>query len=184
MPGLIAALASLIALPDWVPLAAVVVAALVVSQLVWTRGMWRAASFAVKTLTVATFLASTFWMMAMTQAPRTTVLALRGKPVVATIVKHDITHYPGRSGGYDEHCYRLERTDSTPVFGRICRDSDEFTVGDRITLLVDPSGLIAPETPDEVAYARSWQIMGLVSLVATLALCWISGGLTPLAGGE
>ncbi|MFJ8582815.1 hypothetical protein [Micromonospora sp. NPDC093277] len=43
-------------------------------------------------------------------------------------------------------------------------------MGETMTVLVDPSGLIAPETPNEVADARFWQIAGLVSLVATLVL--------------
>lgn len=176
-PGVIAALADLIGLSDWVPLIALGIAAVVASKLVWTQSMWSAASFAIKTLAVATLMASLFWLIAMMQAPRVTVLAVRGEPVVARIVGHDVIHYPSRSGGNDDHCYTLQRTDSTPIFGGICRDSDRLSVGDTIIVLVDPSGLIAPETPDEVADARFWQILALVSLVATVVLCWVSGGL-------
>ncbi|MFU8855053.1 hypothetical protein ACNAW0_29420 [Micromonospora sp. SL1-18] len=174
---MIAALADLFAWSEALPMVALVIAVVVAGVLVW-NSVWREASLAVKAVALATFLASFFWAIAMFQAPRLTVLALHGEPVVATVVDHDVTHYSTRSGGFDVHCYSLQRGDGTPLFGDICRDwDDEFAVGERLTVLADPSGLIAPETPDEVADARFWQIFGLVSLVATLALCWVSGGL-------
>lgn len=183
VPGVIAALADLFAWPDDLPIVALVIAVVVAGVLVWPNRVWREASLAVKAVALAAFIASFFWAIAMFQAPRLTVLALHGEPVVATVVDHDVTHHSTRSGGYDVHCYSLQRTDGTPLFGDICRDwDDEFAVGERLTVLADPSGLIAPETPDEVADARFWQIFGLVSLVMTLALCWVSGGLAVGSG--
>ncbi|PWU44965.1 hypothetical protein DLJ46_23250 [Micromonospora globispora] len=180
---MIAALADLFAWPEELPLVAMAIAVVVAGVLVWPNRVWREASLAVKAVALAAFLTSFFWAIAMFQAPRLTVLALHGEPVVATVVDHNVTHHTTRSGGYDVHCYRLQRTDGTPLFGDICRDwDDEFAVGERLTVLADPSGLIAPETPDEVADARFWQISGLVSLVITLALCWVSGGLVSHPG--
>ncbi|MFU8855178.1 hypothetical protein ACNAW0_30090 [Micromonospora sp. SL1-18] len=178
-PGLISALADLFSWPEWVPLAAWVIALLVASQLVLTQSVWSEAPLATKAAALAAAVASLFWMLAMMDAPRLTVLALRGEPEVARVVDHDVAHYPGRGGGHDVHCYSLQRTDGTPIRGNICRDrDDEFTVGGTTAVLVDPNGLIAPETPDEVAQARALQVFGLVSLVATLVLCWVTGGLT------
>ncbi|MFE9695146.1 hypothetical protein [Micromonospora sp. NPDC005806] len=174
-PGGIAALASLFAWSGWLAVISSVIALVVASQLVLTQTVWRGASLTVKAVAMAAFVASVFWVIAMMFAPRLTVLDLRGQPVVATVVDHDASHV----GRGEEHCYRVQRTDGSPIFGDICRDSDEFAVGETMTVLVDPSGLIAPETPSEVADARFWQITGLVSLVATLVLCWVTGGLTP-----
>lgn len=179
MPGTVASLASLLAWPEWVPVVAVVIAVVAASQLVLPRSVWRAASLPVKAIATVAFVAAIFWMIAMMFAPRLTILALRGEPVVARVVHHDATHYPGRGGGHDVHCYNLQRIDGRPIFGNVCRDwPDEFTVGETVTVLVDPSNLIAPETPDEVATAGFWQIFGLASFVATFALCWVAGGLT------
>ncbi|MFG3580889.1 hypothetical protein [Micromonospora chersina] len=178
-PGAVAALTSLFAWSGWLAIISSVIAMVVASQLVVTQTVWQRASLAVKAVAMAAFVASLFWVIAMMFAPRLTVLHLRGQPVVATVVDHDAGRYYGRGGRQEEHCYRLQRTDGSPIFGDICRDSDEFAVGEKLTVLVDPSGLIAPETLSEVAAARFWQIPGLVSLVATLALCWVTGGLTP-----
>lgn len=179
---MIAALADLFAWPEDLPLVALVIAVVVAGVLVW-NSVWREASLAVKAVALAALVASFFWVITMMEAPRLTVLALRGEPVVATVVDHDVTHHSTRSGGYDVHCYSLRRSDGTPLFGDICQHWDEeLAVGETLTVLVDPSGLIAPETPDEVADARSLQILGLVSLVATLALCWVSGGLFTTRG--
>ncbi|WP_139131902.1 hypothetical protein [Micromonospora chersina] len=178
-PGAVAALTSLFAWSGWLAIISSVVALVIASQLVLTQTMWQRASLAVKAVAMAAFVASLFWVIAMMFAPRLTVLDLRGQPVVATVVDHDVNRYHGRGGKQEEHCYRLQRTDASPVFGKICRDWDEFAVGETLTVLVDPSGLIASETPGEVAAARFWQIPGLVSLVATLVLCWVTGGLTP-----
>ncbi|MFU8875780.1 hypothetical protein, partial [Micromonospora sp. SL4-19] len=175
VPGGVAVLASLFAWSQWLAVFSLVIAMVVASQLVLTQTVWRGASLTVKAVAMAAFVASVLWVLAMVVAPRLTVLDLRGQPVVATVVDHDVS----RSGKQTEHCYRLQRTDGNPIFGDICRDWDEFAVGETMTVLVDPSGLIAPETPGEVADARFWQIAGLVSLVATLVLCWVTGGLTP-----
>ncbi|MGR6318806.1 hypothetical protein Q2K19_31970 [Micromonospora soli] len=179
---MIAALADLFAWSEELPMVALVIAMVVASVLVW-NSVWSEASLAVKAVAMAAFVASFFWVLTMMEAPRLTVLALHGEPVVATVVDHDVAHYSTRSGGFDVHCYSLRLSDGTPLFGDICRHwDDEFAVGETLTVLVDPSGLIAPETPDEVADARIWQILGLVGLVATLALCWVSGGPPPRVG--
>ncbi|MEU9829728.1 hypothetical protein [Micromonospora chersina] len=178
-PGAVAAFTSLFAWSGWLAIISSVIALVVASQLVLTQTVWQGASLPVKAVAMAAFVASLFWVIAMMFAPRLTVLHLRGQPVVATVVVHDASRYYGRGGRQEEHCYRLQRPDGGPIFGDICRDSEEFAVGETLTVLVDPSGLIAPETPSEVAAARFWQIPGLVSLVATLVLCWVTGGLTP-----
>ncbi|SCL14960.1 hypothetical protein GA0070624_0574 [Micromonospora rhizosphaerae] len=181
--GAVAALADLFAWEESLPIVAFVIAVVVAGALVLDQRVWSAASLRVKAAAMAAFVASFFWLIAMMYAPRLTVLALRGEPVVASVVDHDVTHYSSRSGGYDVHCYSLQRTDGSPIFGDICRHSDdEIIEGETISVLVDPSGLIAPETPDEVADARFWQIPGLVSLVATLVLCWVTGGLIARVG--
>lgn len=183
-PGGVAALTDLFAWSEWLPVLSSVIAVIVASQLVLTGGAWQAASLVLKAVAVAAFVASLFWMITMMFAPRLTVLAVRGEPVVATVVHHEASRFLDRGSSDDEHCYRLQRTDGSPIFGDICRGLDEFAVGDTVTVLVDPSGLIAPETPDEVADARFWQIPALVSLLAMLALCWLTGGLTPRAGSD
>ncbi|MCW3820397.1 hypothetical protein ONA91_38800 [Micromonospora sp. DR5-3] len=179
VPGGVAALTSLFAWSGWLAVISSVIALVVASQLVLTETVWKSASLTVKAVAIAAFVASVFWVIAMMFAPRLAVLDLRGQPVVATVVDHDASRYYGRGGKGEQHCYRLQRTDGSPIFGDICRDRDEFAVGETMTVLVDPSGLIAPETPSEVADARFWQIPGLVSLVAALVLCWVTGGLTP-----
>ncbi|MGY0007647.1 hypothetical protein [Micromonospora sp. I033] len=181
-PGGVAAVTDLFAWSEWLPVISSVIALLVASQLVLTVGVWEAASLVVKAAAMAAFVASLFLMIAMMFAPRLTVLAVRGEPVAATVVDHDASRFLDRGSSDDEHCYRLQRTDGSPIFGEICRSLEDFAVGDRMTVLVDPSGLIAPETPDEVADARFWQIPALVSLLATLALCWLTGGLTARVG--
>ncbi|MGW4154522.1 hypothetical protein ACWEDF_15365 [Micromonospora chersina] len=181
---MIAALANLFAWSEDLPMVALVIAVVVAGVLVW-NSVWREASLAVKAVALAAFVASFFWVFTMMEVPRLAVLALRGEPVVATVVDHDVTHYSTRSGGFDVHCYSLQRSDGAPLFGDICRHWDEeLAVGETLNVLVDPSGLIAPETPDEVADARIWQALGLVSLVATLALCWVSGGLPSRVGSR
>lgn len=180
---MVAGLANLFAWSEDVPIVAMVIAVVAASVLVLDRRVWSEASLAVRAVVIAAFLASFFWMVAMYTAPRLTVLALRGEQVTATVVDHDVTHHRTRSGGYDVHCYRLQRGDGTRLYGKICRDwGDEFTVDETLTVVTDPSGVIAPETPDEVAGTRVWQIFGLVSLVATLGLCWVTGGLTASVG--
>ncbi|MFD0742041.1 hypothetical protein ACFQ1L_09280 [Phytohabitans flavus] len=174
MPGLIAAVGDLAGWPSWVAIAGLVAAELTVCLLVWTPSVWTAASLAVKTLAVAAGIASFFWMITMTQAPRLTVLALRGEPVIAEVVEHDVIDY----GRHEEHCYRLQRANAVAIPGRICRSRDELTKGRTVTVLVDPGGLIAAETPAEVAHAPFWQTLAPISLTATLILCWISGGIT------
>ncbi|MFG2059132.1 hypothetical protein ACGFI9_34460 [Micromonospora sp. NPDC048930] len=119
---------------------------MVASQLVLTETVWKGASLTVKAVAMAAFVASVFWVIAMMFAPRLTVLDLRGQPVLATVVEHDASRYYGRGGKQEQHCYRLQRTDGSPIFGDICRDWDEFAVGETMTVLFDPSGLIAPET--------------------------------------
>ncbi|MGW9196698.1 hypothetical protein [Micromonospora chersina] len=177
---MIAALADLFAWSEDLPLAAAVVAAVGASAVAWMDRVWSEESLVVKACAMAAVVAFFLWTFAMTEAPRLTVLALWGDPVVARVVDDDVIHQY-RS---DMHCYSLQRGDGTPLFGSICRQEDDFAVGERLTVLVDPSGLIAPETPDEVADARIFQILGLVSFVATLAFCWITGSLLSRPGRD
>ncbi|MET8833469.1 hypothetical protein ABZV78_06075 [Micromonospora sp. NPDC004540] len=179
-PGGVAALADLFAWSEWLPVLATVAAVLVASRLVLSEEVWTTASLVVKAVVMAAFVASLLWMIAMMFAPRLTVLDLRGEPVVATVVDHDAGRYLNRGSSDDQHCYRLQRTDGSPLFGELCRGWEEFAVGETMTVLVDPGDVIAPETPEKVAEARFWQVglAGLVGLLATVALCWLAGGLT------
>jgi hypothetical protein len=176
-PGVITAIGDVSAWPQWLTLLGWPVAMIVASHLVWTR--WNAASVEFKGFALALCLASLFWTIAMLLAFRSTLLAVVGVSVDASVVDQDITRVPSRSGGYDLYCYSLQRIDGSSISGRICRYWAEFGVGDTMQVLVDPTGLVAPETPEGVAGVRPWQILGLVSLVATLALGWINGGFAP-----
>jgi hypothetical protein len=70
-----------------------------------------------------------------------------GRVLSAVAWQVALGHRPGRHGGTSIHRYTLQRADATTISGTICRYSEgEFAVGDRVTVLVDPSGRIPPET--------------------------------------
>ncbi len=179
-PGVVAALGDLFAWPRWIPMAGFV-AAFVLSFWLLGSNMSKDPRLRVTSVMVVAVLAACFWMIAMMYAPRLTILQVRGETMAASVVDHEVNHVSTRSGGYDRHCYRMQRDDATPIFGSICRDYEEFTVGETITILVDPGGHIAPETPDEIDDAGNWQIMGLVSLGLIIVLSYVSAFLAPLA---
>ncbi|MEU8260476.1 hypothetical protein AB0C02_07630 [Micromonospora sp. NPDC048999] len=143
----------------------------------WISGESIEGARAWKRFAVTASVAHCVWVFAMTGAPLVTVLDLRGEPVVARIVNHDVIHHSSRGGGYDEHCYRLQRSDGTPLSRDLCGNGDryKFVVGEDLTVLVDPSGLFVPEIPDRVATARVWQGLGLVSFVAAVGSYWVAG---------
>jgi hypothetical protein len=87
-------------------------------------------------------------------AARLVALDLWGEPESVRVDSVERDHRVRGDEQVSESCYRLTRPDGTPVIGRICRDNDEFATRATITVLADPAGLVAPETPDRVAGLR------------------------------
>jgi hypothetical protein len=96
------------------------------------------------------------------------VLALRGATVQATVI--DTSTATARRGS-TTHLYELAGPAGRPIPGRLS-DSDAFHVGDQVVVLVDPDGLVDPETPRKVAAARAIWIATAVSfgVAALMAL--------------
>ena len=176
VPGIIAAVADLFGLSSWVWVGGLVMG-FVAASLFVVNAVWDRASFGVKAITLTLAMSSVFWVIGMAFAPRLTLLAIRGETTQAQVVGRTVIHVPGRRGGYDEYCYRLARADGGALPGRICRESDEFVVGESLEVLTDPDGWIAPETTDSEAEASFWWYVALGGLIPTLALGWILGGL-------
>jgi hypothetical protein len=176
VPGIIAAVADLLGLGSWVWVGGLVLG-IVAASLFVLNEVWDRASFGVKAIAATLGVASAFWTIGMAFAPRLTLLAIRGETTQVQVVGRSVTHVPGTRGGYDEYCYRLVRADGGVLPGRICRESDEFVVGETLEVLADRDGWFAPETTGSEADASAWWYVALGGLIPTLAVGWILGGL-------
>lgn len=173
-PGVVAGLANLFDLPVDILSVILYAAAIVACNSLGWNETYKRGSFRVKALIVLAMLAAVFWMVAMMYAPRPTVLSLIGEEVPATVVAHEIIRYEDAEEWYFEHCYTVRRIDNGTVADGMCRDYDEFRLRDTIIVLMDPYGFMA-DSPEEVASARPFQVMGLVSLPFIVVPVWLTG---------
>lgn len=175
VPGVVAGLANLFQFSVGIlPVILATIALVAGSQLGWNE-IYEYGSFGVKSLVILAGFAAFLWVIAMMHAPRSTVLSLIGEEVRARVVGHEIFRYDDGDDWDFEHCYTVRRIDNGMVAGGMCRNYGEYRLRDGVTVLMDPYGLMA-ETPEEVADARPWQVMGLVSLPLVVVPAWLTGG--------
>ncbi|MEU4564913.1 hypothetical protein AB0F72_41590 [Actinoplanes sp. NPDC023936] len=114
---------------------------------------------------------------------RLTVLEWWGRPTTVTVqdvrVKHDVR----RDRSVFEFCFRVARLDGSPVFGDFCRSGREWREGMRMEVLLEPTGFVAPETPEEVSMAGTWRTVGLVSIAVMGLSIRFVGGMSPERSG-
>ncbi|MFG2792183.1 hypothetical protein [Streptomyces sp. NPDC048419] len=100
-------------------------------------------------------------------------LQQRGKTVTATVVKKWRDPAQGRKAR-DYH-YALEHKDGTKVPGPALKaTSDEFEVGQSITVIEDPKGELRPETPGQADATGDALGSGAFALAALGAVGWMS----------
>jgi hypothetical protein len=179
MPGILAAIASVRAWSGWLVVLLLAVALLVYSLLrpsrprpAGARPLGSVLLAGVVPLAVVVFAVASFF------AARLVVLDLWGAPGT---VRVDSVERSDRTRGDErisEFCYRLSRPDGTSVTGRICRDTDEFRTGAPITVLIEPTGLVAPETPERASGLRLSLSRGLAlaAFAVIVAGGFVTGG--------
>jgi hypothetical protein len=173
--GLAAGLVAFARLPGEIP--TVAVAAVWIGAFLICRrlGQETVASVCVELVTGIVFVMTAFYTV------HASTLAVRGVQVQATVT--DIS--TARTRGSTTYSYRLAGPDGHPVKGgRLAEQSSGFDVGDKVTVIADPDGLVAPEKPGEVATVRRWWIANGSSFAATvlavLWAAWRTGRVTPL----
>ncbi|GIF41487.1 hypothetical protein Axi01nite_57980 [Actinoplanes xinjiangensis] len=178
-PVLPAALGSLLAWPGWAVALVIVLVAFLVGILRstpangrksaakpgWRRLLGLVLYTAVFVCTVATF-----------HAARLTVLDLAGRPTTVEVDYVETNQRTFRGGRTDTYyCFHLRRPDGSPVTGSICRDGRDYSRGVPLQVLAEPTGLVAPETPDAVARAVLPRSIALGAFVV-ICLAALSGG--------
>jgi hypothetical protein len=183
-PGLAAAVGSLRAWPaQWVLLGIVaggVLAAAVQATRAKPAGKPAKKSWTRAALGVVLFGASAVFAFGSLTGARLIVLDLVGRPTAAHIGDVDEEKTPTRRI-YDktDYCYDLLRPDGSSFTGRICRDAREYSEGEIVEVLAEPTGLIAPETTAEVT-GSIW--LRAITLGAFALMCLaglFGGGLAP-----
>ncbi|MEU4626781.1 hypothetical protein AB0G04_43215 [Actinoplanes sp. NPDC023801] len=176
-PGILAAVAAVRAWSGWLVVLLVAVALLVYSLLrpartrpAGTRPLRTVLATGAVPIAVVVFGVASFF------SARLVALDLWGEPQT---VRVDGVERSDRARGdkqNSEFCYRLSRPGGEPVLGRICRTADEYAVGSRIEVLAEPTGLVAPETPDRVAGLRLALPRGLA--LGAFAVIVVAGAAT------
>jgi hypothetical protein len=100
-------------------------------------------------------------------AAQATVLAAHGQRVGATVV--GVVWMPG--GRTPDYLYTLARDDRQPP-NRPLDEVSEYAVGERVTVVVDPTGLVAPETAGEVAAGWIWWVAAGVAFVPVIGAAY------------
>ena len=158
--AVVAGLVSFARLPGGLPLFVVIVAwlgALLTCTRLNLGTFWSMLGVAI---TGAVFVFTAFY------AVHSSALASRGVTVRATVV--DVGR-PGRG----EYLYQLADPDGRPIQGGLFEMSDDYGVSDQLVVVVDPAGLVRPETAGEVAAARPMWIANGVSFgVTALIALW------------
>jgi hypothetical protein len=109
-------------------------------------------------------------------AARLTVLDLVGRPAVVTIDHMEMDRTIRRSGRVKiDHCYHLKRSDGGWVTGSLCRETLEYNRGQTVAVLADPTGLVAPETAEEVA-GVTWPRNIALGAFAVMVVSALLGG--------
>lgn len=177
VPILFAAVGSLFGWPGWFVVLVIAVAGLIAEFVVQPRNhdgrtMERASRWRTLVLYSAAFVCA----MATFFGARLTVLDLAGRSTVADIdymEREEETHRGGRVEV--TYCYHLRHLDGSSMTGRICRDGRDFDRGEPLEVLTDPTGLVAPETPDRVA-GVAWPRNIALGSFAVMILAALSGG--------
>ena len=131
------------------------------SQLVHTHKWWTVAA------AVAAILAG---IVASVEAPDA-VLRVRGEQVTAVVVQRRVTTTLHRRGPDRYYHYTLTGPDG-PIPGELVESVDRLAVGDRVRMVVDPSGWVRPRRAVDVATFGTWVILAVAGLlVAAVAMC-------------
>jgi hypothetical protein len=105
---------------------------------------------------------------------------LRGERAAATV---DGVYAVGR-GRSRSYRYRLVDAGGHRVPGYLREEWERFTVGSRVTVVVDPDGVVAPETADEVEEAKALWIINGVAFAATVFMALWSARMRPREGAH
>ncbi|MBB4752691.1 hypothetical protein [Actinoplanes lobatus] len=174
-PALVAAVADIRGWRLWLLVLTLAVTLLVVGLLIPAR-TWKREDRYDKVPIAGMVFAALVLFAAMNWGARLIVLGVFGHTGTAHVSSVSISLDTENRGGriLRENCYRLTRLDGSPLPGTICRrdrypGNDEFGVGDDITVLLDPAGLVAPEVPGRVRWA--W-IPGGLALASFAGLVW------------
>jgi hypothetical protein len=178
-PGILAAV---VAVRDWpIFLVAILWTAtaagypVVRRKLPWPTGVWPTGD---QVMFGALLIAATVLTMAGHAAARPVALDLWGNPEVVRVESVDRFDGRRKKKPVSTFCYTVARPGGQLMPGEICRESDEFQVGSSITVLVDPAGLVAPETPDRASGTRLTRPRGfaLGLIIFIVLLGGITGG--------
>jgi hypothetical protein len=108
------------------------------------------------------------------------VLACRGEKVSATV---DGVYAVGR-GRSRSYRYRLVDAGGQRVPGYLREEWERFTVGSHVEVVVDPGGLVRPETTDEVGDAKAIWIINGTGFAATVFMALWSARTRPPEGAH
>lgn len=177
-PVLLAAAGSVLDWPGWVVGFLIIIAMIVYGAVRPTRTG--------KTLPkppLRRFLGFVLWtsafvsVVATFHAARLTVLDLAGSPATATIDYMEMDRTIHRGGRVEiDYCYHLKRSDGGWVSGSLCRDAQEYSRGQTVAVLADPTGLVAPETPASVATVALFRNTALITYALIILAALLGGG--------
>ncbi|WP_433797297.1 hypothetical protein [Actinoplanes sp. CA-252034] len=123
------------------------------------------------------FLASIVFAFVALNVARPGVLGLVGRPDVAYIGARDAEKVPTRSSREKiEYCYHLLRADGSEMTGRVCRDDRSYDRGEAVEVMIEPTGLIAPETRAEVVESAWIANIGVGAFAVICVAALLGGG--------
>jgi hypothetical protein len=164
--GAIAAVLPFARLPgDW-PTATVTLAlaaAYVVGQQLVRYGFWAQ---------LGGLVAAGLFVVTTGLAAHSLVLMAHGERVQATVTRIDTVHGPRAVRTY---LFSLTAGHGRPIGGQLTESTREFDVGDRVEVVVDPRGWIAPKTTGEVDAATPLGITALVGFALTVVMSVFAG---------
>lgn len=176
-PILFAAVGSLLGWPGWVVTLVILVAGVVHGFVVSPRDHdGQTMRTAAKWRTLALYSAAFVCAVATFFGARLTVLDLAGRPVLADVDYVDRNETIHRGGRVTvTYCFHLRHPDGSSMTGSICRDGRDFARGTPVEVLTEPTGLVAPETPERVA-AVTWPRNIALGSFAVMVLAGLLGG--------
>ncbi|WP_328474011.1 hypothetical protein OHA21_14030 [Actinoplanes sp. NBC_00393] len=127
-------------------------------------------------LDIAMFVAMFALAVSMYSTARLIALDVWDSPTQVRVLVEDMNVSERRGGGFDEQfCYQLARLDGSKVPVELCRDVRAFSLDERITVLLEPTGLVGPETPQQVAGLGGWRYLAPGLAVFLVAGGWLLG---------
>ncbi|MEU4161566.1 hypothetical protein [Actinoplanes sp. NPDC026670] len=179
VPILFAAVGSLLGWPGWVVVFVIIVVGVVLGFVVKSRHSGQAVETTAKWRTLVLYSAAFVCTVATFHGARLTALDLAGRTTLADIDHLERKQSTRRSGRIEiTYCYHLRHPDGASMNGSLCRDGRDFARGEPIEVLTDPTGLVAPETPDRVA-GVAWPRNIALGSFAVMILAALSGGGIP-----